>query len=58
LTSISADAFNGCTSLHEMTFYGTKAEWGNVYKGNNAFKDCPTVTVHCSNGDEYINPTT
>ena len=54
VTKISREAFSGCTSLKDITFGGSKAQWTFELAGfNSVWND---ITVHCSDGDaEPIN---
>ena len=51
VVAIYDNAFDGCTSLTDITYNGTKAEWESVEKGENWDRNTPAYTVHCSDGD-------
>lgn len=56
VTSIGEGALKGCTSLTAVTYKGTKAQWGNVSKGNDWNINTPTdAVVHCTDGDVPLN---
>ena len=51
LTSIESDAFVGCTSLKEITFMGTMADWSKIelYDGwDNGLENC---AIRCTDGN-------
>lgn len=51
LTSIESDAFVGCTSLKEITFMGTMADWRKIelHDGwNNGLENC---AIRCTDGN-------
>ncbi|WP_027729349.1 leucine-rich repeat protein [Treponema sp. C6A8] len=52
---IQAGAFVGCTSLADIYYEGTIAQWEGVNLGNNWNKDVPATVVHCIDGDSPIN---
>ena len=55
VTTISNNAFFKCTSLEQITFGGTKAEWGAITKMSSWNTDVPTTCiVKCSDGDIAI----
>ena len=58
LTTIGDSAFSGDTVLSNITYNGTKAAWGSVGKGSNAFNEVGTSFVHCTDGDAPLTPTT
>lgn len=43
--------FAGCSSLEDIYYAGTKAEWEAMPKGDKWDVDTPNYTVHCSDGD-------
>jgi hypothetical protein len=51
VTSIGVCAFDGCSSLTDITYLGTKAEWGTIGKGSYWNSFTGNYTVHCSDGD-------
>ena len=51
LDRIGTLVFAGCTSLTDIHYAGTKAEWEALPKGGDWNIDMPTYTVHCSDGD-------
>ena len=55
VTTISNNAFYKCTSLEQITFGGTKAEWGAITKMSSWKTDVPTTCiVKCTDGDIEI----
>ncbi len=51
LEQIDKGAFDGCTSLKNIIFNGTMAQWEAVKKAENWNKDVPAKTVKCSDGE-------
>ena len=45
VTKIGESAFNGCSSLKEIRFAGTKEQWEAVKKGEDWNKDVPAKDV-------------
>ena len=50
VTEIEDYAFYYSSSLNEINFEGTIAEWGNITLGENDWRDSSIATVTCSNG--------
>lgn len=50
VTEIEDYAFYYSSSLNEINFEGTIAEWGNITLGENDWRDSSITTVTCSNG--------
>lgn len=46
VTSIGAGAFTGCTALTAIDYSGTKAEWAQLTKGENALPEGVTVNFN------------
>jgi len=55
VTSIGKFTFYSCTKLEDITYKGTKAEWNSISKGSSWHLMCPTITVHCTDGDITVN---
>lgn len=53
--SIDEDAFSNCSSLTDITYKGTKAQWQAIAKGmENGYewnKNTGNYTIHCTDGD-------
>ena len=49
VTTIDRYAFSNCTSLVDINYAGTKAQWGQVYKGD--YWKPNAAVVHCTDGD-------
>lgn len=54
VTSIQNSCFEDCVSLTDIHFYGTIDDWNSISFGEKCFKGCPTITVHCMNGNVII----
>ena len=54
VTNIGTYAFSNCTTLNNIAFKGTKAQWNAITKGTNWHYNVPATKVHCSNGDVNI----
>ena len=54
ITLIKGHAFNSCESLNSINFEGTMEQWDAIEKGENWNLSCPTITVHCTDGDITI----
>ena len=44
-------AFYGCSSLTDIIYNGTKAEWQKITKGDEWTWSTGDITVHCTDGD-------
>lgn len=51
VTSIEHFAFDGCTSLTNITYSGTISQWNSISKGYNWNSNTGNYIVHCTNGD-------
>ena len=51
VTVIGRSAFSGCTSLSEITYGCTVAQWNAVYKASYWHNKVPATVVKCSDGD-------
>ncbi len=51
VTVIGRSAFSGCTSLSEITYGGTVAQWNAVYKASYWHNKVPATVVKCLDGD-------
>lgn len=52
VTILSSLTFSGCTSLNNIYFEGTIAQWGAIWKdGTNWRIGVPATVAHCSDGD-------
>lgn len=54
LTSIGTDAFSRCSSLNNIDYLGTMAQWNLVSKAANWIRYSPATVVHCTDGDVAI----
>lgn len=54
IAEIQKDAFAYCKNLNEITFNGTKEQWGYIVKQNGYNKDSALLTIHCTDGDVMI----
>ena len=54
LTEIDFTSFSGCSSLRDITFKGTKAQWNAAKEYFWQDEDLPAKVVHCSDGDVEI----
>jgi hypothetical protein len=54
VTSIGGRAFEDCTSLSNITFQGTKAQWGKISKDYRWIYNSSATVVHCTDGDVPI----
>lgn len=50
VAEIDTHAFYGCTSLMEIRFDGTKAQWAAIKKGDDWYSGILAELVHCTNG--------
>ncbi len=51
VTEIGMGAFYNCSSLTNITFKGTKAQWEAIQKGETWITDNDNYTIHCTDGD-------
>lgn len=51
ITNIGSDAFRYCSNLKDITYQGTKEQWGAIQKGWCWNELTGNYTIHCSNGD-------
>lgn len=51
MMTLDREVFEGCTSLTEVTFAGTKSEWNKLNKAYEWRGNAPIKVVHCSDGD-------
>jgi hypothetical protein len=54
LTEIDFTSFSGCSSLRDITFKGTVAQWNAAKEYFWQDEDLPAKVVHCSDGDVEI----
>ena len=50
VTVISDYAFSGCNGLKNISYKGTKAQWGSIAKGNNRNYNTGNYTIVCTDG--------
>lgn len=55
VTGIEQKAFKGCTSLSEISYDGTIAQWGYVKKQKNWNAKVPAKTVKCTDGETSLD---
>jgi hypothetical protein len=55
-SDIGIQAFAYCFDLRDVYYAGTMAEWEAVSKGEGWNQDCPTLIVHCLDGDVTVQP--
>lgn len=51
VTSFELQAFAYCYRLTDIYFDGTIEQWNEIEKNQNWNQNCPTITVHCSDGN-------
>ena len=51
IKSIGESAFSSCSSLSNINFNGTKAQWNRIEKYFDWNYDTGTYTIHCTDGD-------
>jgi hypothetical protein len=51
ITLMEKKCFASCSSLNTINYNGTTAQWAAISKGDAWNESCPTITVHCTDGD-------
>ena len=51
ITEIGSNSFNLCSSLTDIHYSGTMAQWNELYKGTNWNYETGAYTIHCADGD-------
>jgi hypothetical protein len=54
ISHIGEWAFCECHRLRDVSFRGTKEQWGSIIKGRYLFHKSPVNTIHCKDGDIEI----
>ena len=54
VTTFGDNLFLDCTALSDIYYQSTMSDWGNISKGTDWNSGCPTITVHCTDGDITI----
>ena len=47
-------SFKNCSSLSDINYSGSKSQWETITFKENWNEDCPSITVHCTDGDISI----
>ena len=50
VTLIDSSAFEGCKNLTSIYFKGTSAQWNDIKKGSDWYRDTGSYTVYCTDG--------
>ena len=50
-SKIGQNAFEGCTALKTIIYYGTVFEWDAIDKGEDWDKNTNSYTIYCTDGE-------